>query len=204
MTGEGDDAPAGVDQALVEKARAGERDALEELCRMTWKPLYRLIARSCDSPVEAEDLTQTVFLRVLTALPAYEERGLPFEAYLFRSARNLLSDRWRARPYRVLPSGVLGDDVPFQPSPEHTAEVREQRRVLEKAFSQLSPRHQQVLRLRLIDGRSSVEVADLLGSTGPAVRQMQVRAVAALRDAVNRITGEAPVVPSSPRKDRLS
>ena len=175
-----------------------------ELCTRLLEPIYRLIARSCESQSEAEDLTQTVFLRVLTSLPTYEERGIPFEAYLFRTARNLLSDRWRAGPNRVLLSDALDDHAPFELAPDDVVAIREQRRILQLAFNQLSSRHQRVLRLRLIDGRSSVEVAELLGSTGPAVRQMQVRAVAALRDAVNRLTHESPFVPNSSRKDRLS
>jgi RNA polymerase sigma-70 factor (ECF subfamily) len=204
MRGGGDAASSGVDRALVQRAQAGEQAALETLCRLTWKPVYRLMARSAESSTEAEDLTQTVFLRVLTSLPAYEERGLPFEAYLFRAARNLLADRWRAGSNRLLPLEVLEDHPSVEPGPEQAADVGEQRRILGAAFNQLSSRHQQVLRLRLVDGRSSLEVADLLGSTGPAVRQMQVRAVAALRDAVNRITGETTFVSTSPRKDRLS
>jgi RNA polymerase sigma-70 factor, ECF subfamily len=201
MGGGRDAASSGVDRALIQRARAGEQVALETLCRLTWKPVYRLMARSAESSTEAEDLTQTVFLRVLTSLPAYEERGLPFEAYLFRAARNLLSDRWRAGTNRLVSLDLLEDPPSDEPGPEQAADVEEQRRLLGTAFNQLSSRHQEVLRLRLIDGKSSLEVADLLGSTGQAVRQLQVRAVAALRQAVNRITSETTFVATSPRKD---
>ena len=185
--GTGSRATSAVDPELIARASQGDAEALDELCRLTWKPVYRLMVRGCGSRGEAEDLTQSVFLRVLTALPGSEERGVPFEAYLYRVARHVLIDRWRAVPGGAMPLESMDDQVSSDPGPEHLADLGEQRRDLLLAFAQLSADHQQILRLRLLEGKTSPEVATLLGSTAPAVRQMQVRAVAALRDAVGRV-----------------
>jgi DNA-directed RNA polymerase specialized sigma24 family protein len=84
------------DSALLHRARLGDRRALDELCRRNWKPVYRSFARLTRDPAEAEDLTQEVFLRALRSLPRFEDRGLPFTAYLLQIAHNLARDRWRA------------------------------------------------------------------------------------------------------------
>jgi len=173
-----------MDYRLILRAKAGEREALETLCRASWKPIYRFVAQRCSSAADAEDLTQSVFLRALSSLPAFEDRGVPFEAYLFRTARNLLVDRWRAATTSSIQLTSLSEDDSSLLDQGPMADVVEDRDELLKAFHQLSPSHQQVLRLRLIEGRSSTEVASLLDSTPPAIRQMQVRAVSALRSAM--------------------
>jgi RNA polymerase sigma-70 factor (ECF subfamily) len=84
---------------VVERARAGERGAIALLYRQHAPRLQRFfLARLAGRPEQAEDLTAEVFLRALERLDGYECRGLPFEAWLFRIARNLLVDHQRARP----------------------------------------------------------------------------------------------------------
>lgn len=174
------------DPRLVLRAEAGEKEALEELCRSSWKSIYRFVSQRCDSTAEAEDLTQTVYLRALSSRPLFQDRGIPFEAYLFRTARNLLVDRWRAAASRSISFTAISEDDGRGHVQEPLADLVEDRDELLRAFGQLTPAHQQVLHLRLIEGRSSAEVATMIGSTPPAVRQMQVRALSALRAAMER------------------
>ncbi len=143
------------DPRLLARARSGERDALEELCRNSWKPIYRFVLHRCDNTAEAEDLTQSVFLRALSALPGFEDRGIPFDAYLFRTARNLLVDRWRSAAVR--PSSIVGisdELVADHPSNRFDDSVDERNELLD-VFDRLSPAHREVLRLRLIEGHTS-------------------------------------------------
>ena len=57
------------DRGLILRAKAGEQEALEMLCQASWKPIYRFVAQRCSSAADAEDLTQSVFLRALSSLP---------------------------------------------------------------------------------------------------------------------------------------
>ncbi|HEX5502222.1 MAG TPA: sigma factor [Thermomicrobiales bacterium] len=59
------------DDPLLERARRGDRQALEELCRREWRPVYALVYHAVQDRAEAEDLTQEVFLRALRSLGRY-------------------------------------------------------------------------------------------------------------------------------------
>jgi RNA polymerase sigma-70 factor, ECF subfamily len=172
------------DSALLRRARLGDQRALDELCRRNWKPVYRSFARLTRNPAEAEDLTQEVFLRALRSLPRFEDRGLPFTAYLLRIARNLARDRWRAGPARLLVTADVPDRAGPGPGPESLAVDAARRELLLSALDRLAPDHRAVLRLRILEGRTTGEVAALIRRSQPAVRQLQVRALAALRAAL--------------------
>jgi RNA polymerase sigma-70 factor, ECF subfamily len=172
------------DAELVSQARAGDQRALELLCQRCWRPVYRSFARYTSDPAEAEDLTQEVFLRAVRALPRYVERGVPYTAYVLRIAANLARDRWRAGPAMAVPVADLPDRPDPGPGPDSMAVRSHQRAALMRALDQLRPDQRTVLRLRILEGRSSSEVAALTSRSPAAVRQLQARALAALRAAL--------------------
>jgi RNA polymerase sigma-70 factor, ECF subfamily len=144
-----DDAGPGPDEPeLLRGASSGSREALEELCRRNWRPVYRTFARLGFSPAEAEDLTQEVFLRAIRSLSRFENRGVPFRAYLLQIARNLARDRWRAGSRSPLPTADLPDQPLAEPGPEGLAIDAARRESLLAALDLLSADHRLVLRLR--------------------------------------------------------
>jgi RNA polymerase sigma-70 factor, ECF subfamily len=173
------------DSTLLSLARSGDQQALETLCRRCWRPVYRSFARYTHDSAEAEDLTQEVFLRALRAWPEFSDRGVPYLAYLLRIASNLARDRWRAGAGRVLPLGDLPDVPAPGLGPDDLAEADDQRAVLLRALDRLEPHHRTVLRLRILEGLSAREVGVLTSRSAAAVRQMNVRALAALRAALD-------------------
>lgn len=177
------------DSALLLLARSGDQQALETLCRRCWRPVYRSLARYTHDPGEAEDLTQEVFLRALRALPQYSDRGVPYVAYLLRIAANLVRDQWRAGTARALPLADLPDRPAPGPGPDGLAVAGDERAALLRALDRLEPDHRAVLRLRILEGRSSAEVGLLTSRSAAAVRQLNVRALAALRAALAEESG---------------
>ena len=154
---------------------------LEDFCRKHWLLVYRIIYRRCGSKAEAEELTQDVFLRAIKSFHSNLESELPSIGYLIRIAQNLTVDLWRSQS-RNPPAGPIGiDPVATAPGPESSMLAIEQRDMLLIALDRLPDRYSEVLRLRLQEGRSAVEVASLLNMTPNAVRQLQFRAVDALR-----------------------
>jgi RNA polymerase sigma-70 factor (ECF subfamily) len=173
------------DSALLAQGRSGDQRALEKLYQRNWRPVYRSFARYTKDPAEAEDLTQEVFLRAFRALPQYADRGVPYLGYLLRIATNLARDRWRAGPPRVVPVGNVPDWPAPGPGPDGLAEQSDRRAALLRALDGLRPDQRTVLRLRILEGRSSAEVGALTNRSPAAVRQISSRALASLRAALD-------------------
>jgi len=80
---------------LVEQAKKGDAGAFGELYEFYAPLVFRFLFSHLDNRLDAEDLTEEVFLRVWEALPGFRLRGVPFGGYLFRVARNALYDFYR-------------------------------------------------------------------------------------------------------------
>jgi RNA polymerase sigma-70 factor (ECF subfamily) len=171
---------------LVERARQGDHEALSLLCRQEWTTVYRVIAAAVPRRDDAEELTQEVFVRALGHLGGYQSAEGSFRPYLVTVARNLLRDRWRAQ--RRAPMAVTGlPEIPSrEPGPEATAVADIERAALVAELARLPADYQKVLRLRLLERRPTAEVAEILGRRPDAVRQLQRRALVALRAELGR------------------
>jgi RNA polymerase sigma-70 factor, ECF subfamily len=174
---------------LLSRACAGDGDALNRLCQENWLPVYRSVARWAGTPAEAEDLTQEVFVRAIQSIGSYRgaDLGIPYRAYLLRISRNLAIDRWRAKQAAgvVTHQPMSEADMPrpygVDDGPEATAIRCEEHRRLFAALDRLPDAYSDVLRLRILCGLTAAEVAARTGQTANAVRQLQFRAMAALR-----------------------
>ena len=83
------------DIQLLAVAQGGDGDAFGELYHRHGQAVFRFLFAHLNDRMDAEDLTEEVFLRVWRTLPSYTEQGVPFLAYLFRVARNALIDFYR-------------------------------------------------------------------------------------------------------------
>ena len=140
-------------------------------------------------PHDAEDVTQSVFTKLITAIDHYEPQGVPFTAWILRVARNAALDHLRAK--RLVPC----EDV-------RTAdEGREQLRAdhcqsITQALRRLPREQRQVLVLRHIAGLSPGEIADSLGKTEGAVHALHHRGRGALQEQLREL-GAVPVTASA-------
>ncbi len=166
---------------LVQRAKQGDRAALDALCQREWKPVYAIAYRALRNVSEAQDLTQEVFLRALRSLPRYEETGAPFRAYLATIARNLIRDRWRKHRPQIVELDLAATLPDTTDLPEDRALQNVDRDNLRRALRLLSDDHQLVLRLRINDGLSAAEAGQVMGRSPSAIRQLQYRAMLALR-----------------------
>ena len=170
---------------LVARAQRGEADAFATLYA-AYAPeieryLWHRLGRRDDGL--AEDLTAEVFVRAFERLDRYVDRGLPFAAWLYRLARNLLIDHLRARPRRAADSL---ERAPEAAGVADGAAAREEGRVLdhlalEPALARLSPDQRRALELRFLDGLPIAEAARIVGKTEDAVKKLQQRGLARLR-----------------------
>jgi len=172
------------DREAVQHELLYDQAAIEQICRTEWRPVYDLIYRTVQNRAEAQDLTQEVFLRAVRSFERYEDRGDAMHALLVTVALNLLRDRWRRR--RPVAANV--DDLPYlatrEPGPEQRALDDLDDAAIQLALKRLPDEQRRVIQLRVIEGRSSQEVADLLGRNAAAIRQIQRRALLELRESL--------------------
>lgn len=160
------------------------------MIRLEWPRIHRIVVAETGNRDDAEDLTQEAFARVLPRLDGFADGGA-LHAYLAQVARNLVRDRWRRRRF-VDPSASVLDGTADGPGPEALALAGLDRAALSAALGRLPAEYRRVLRLRLIEGRSSDQVGALLGRSAPAVRQLQHRALVRLRAEFAAVTGRMP------------
>jgi RNA polymerase sigma-70 factor, ECF subfamily len=125
------------------------------------------------------DVTSEVFHHALAKLHSFEWRGVPFAAWLYRIAANLIADRWQRKgreqsiedPDQIEAAAQEGNDF----------EEVERRAVLFRLVGALPAEQQRVVVLRFVEEKSIKEVAREIRKTEGAVKQLQFRALTSLR-----------------------
>jgi RNA polymerase sigma-70 factor (ECF subfamily) len=159
---------------LVERARH-DRAAFGEIYDLYLPRVYAFCRIHSATREEAEDLTAQTFQQALAAVRRYEERGLPFSAWLLRIAANVVADRARrARHVTVAP-----DELDLVPG-ESRLENFERAVWLRTHLEALPADQREVVRLRFYEDRSFRDVAERMGRSEGAVKQLLRRALKAL------------------------
>jgi RNA polymerase sigma-70 factor, ECF subfamily len=163
----------------VAAAKAGDRDAFCYLYVRYADDVYRYVRRIVRDVHEAEDVTQQVFTKLMTALPKYEQREVPFLGWVLRVARNLALDHLRS--LRAVPC----DEVR---GPEADADdyAGDRSLTLREALASLPRDQHTVLIMRLLLGLSPGEIAQRIGRSEGAVHGLHHRGRAAMRMALVR------------------
>lgn len=167
-------------ERLVQEAKAGDAEAFGRLFDLYHEPVHRFVASRVRRSADAEDLTQTIFVKVLEALPRYEVRGIPFGGWLFRLARNAVIDHVRThREHSDLDSIV--DRMADVDEPEAAVLERLEMDRIAAALQHLTDDQRETIALRFFAGLSSREAAEAMGRQEGTIRGLQFRAIAALR-----------------------
>ena len=160
--------------AAVGRAKLGDQDAIRFLYLRYADNVYGYVCSIVRDEHEAEDVTQGIFAKLLTALERYEPRSVPFSAWILRIAHNAAIDHMRAR--RAVPCEEVRsvDDEDFDLS-------RERARDLHTALDKLPPEQRDVIVMRFVLGLSPREIADRIGRSEDAVHGLQHRGRTTLR-----------------------
>lgn len=191
------------DDALVERARAGDHLAFGELVRRHQDAVYRVVRRTSRvDPARAEDLAQETFLRAYRALDRFRGQ-CSFAHWLFRIATNLTINRATTVAARAerrtvsleAPMRSLDREQPMEvedrvgPAPEASLEREELRAALERALSRIPDEFRAAVVLRDVEGLDYEAIADVLDIPIGTVRSRLHRGREALREIVTRIWG---------------
>ncbi len=165
------------DERLLIEAAQQDPARFADLYEVNFERVYAYAVRRVRDRAEAEDVTAEVFHQALANLKRFEWRGIPFAAWLFRIAANLISDRWQ-RSGREIADDEKIDAA--QVSPAEIEEV-ERRATLFKLVDTLPAEQKNVVVLRFVEQKSIKEVARQIRKTEGAVKQLQFRALSNLR-----------------------
>lgn len=170
---------------LVRRAQEYEPEAFGEIYERYYNGVYRYIYYRIGEQVLSEDLTMEVFVKAMEAIDTFSFRGVPFSAWLYRIASNLVVDHFRRQPSQSAFS-LEEKLVATLEQPTTALESEFTHHALRRALSELTDDQQQVVILKFVDGLSNLEVAQILGKTEGAVKSLQHRALASL----GRVLGE--------------
>jgi len=169
------------DGELLDLVAAGNKRAFGALYERYSDAIYRYILFQVGgNSLEAEDLTEDVFLRAFKMVLKKRKKGASFKALVYRIARNLVIDRYRTHKSSVSIDQVeeLKDKNPY---PEAVMQLKELSDELADAVKKLKPKMQKVIILRFVVGADTSETAEIMGISESYVRVLQYRALNALR-----------------------
>lgn len=174
------------DEALT-LAIEGDSEAFGVLYERFVGKIYNYIYYRTGNVAEAEDLTARVFQRALGHICSYRSRGVPFSAWLYRIAHNLVANWHRDNSRR---NEVPLDD--FQPEPVLRSEHPESRLVQDQevetlmhALRKLTPDRQQVIILKFVERLTNAEVAMIMRRSEGAIKSLYHRTLLTLREQMD-------------------
>ncbi len=158
---------------LVERAREGDKESFGVLYRLYYPAIARLARFSLGGSVE--DVVAETFTRAWAGLPRYKTTSVPFVAWLYAIARNVVVDELRARR-RTEPREHL---------PDTSVDSQYERDLaLAAAIRRLPNEQRKVIELKYLVGLTNPEVAAALNKTIGAVNAQQWRALQSLRESL--------------------
>lgn len=170
------------DAELVELAK-NNKAAFGELYERYVTRIYNYIFYRTSNHQEAEDLTAKVFMRALKHIQTYDERGVPFSAWLYRIAHNLVANWHRDRSRRkIIPLDEFIGRSARGDMPEVLAEEEEERQRLLQSIKRLPSDRQQLLILKYVERLSNAEIGEIMDKTEGAIKSLYYRTLSALRE----------------------
>jgi len=171
------------EEEVLARASGGDREAFGLLYERYVERIFNYVYYRTGNLHDAEDLTARVFQRAMNHIHKYTDRGVPFSAWLYRIAHNLVANWHRDRGRR---QEIPLNDVPVLPSkgdhPEKNLVRTQEEGALLKLIRKLPPERQNLLILKFVENLSNAEIGQTLGRSEGAVKSLYHRTLLALRD----------------------
>lgn len=184
------------DRDLMLAYARGDAPAFDKLYAIHSQALYRFVKNSCASEALAHELYQDIWMRVINARTSYSPKA-PFRAWLYRIARNRLTDHYRQQSRIDThetaedPDAMASQVSPLVTtplSPELVASLSQQNEILDKALLQLPAAQREAVLLRHIVGMSVKEVAEMMDQGVETVKSRLRYGTAKLRSLLQELS----------------
>lgn len=196
------------DATLIDRARSGDRRALDELLTRHQRRVYRFGLKMCRDPEDAKDILQETLLAAARTVKDF--RGASsVSTWMYTIARSFCIKKRRRSKFAPAEETSLDQREPGAEArqvadpgrtPDESLAGRQVEQALETAIGRLDPMYREVLVLRDVEGLSAPEVAEVMGLSVEAVKSRLHRARVAVREALVPLLGipEAPAAPAAP------
>ncbi len=172
-----------LDETELIKQAKSDKEAFGELYRRYVDRIYSYVYYRTSNVEEAEDLTAKIFIRAMRHMPNYTDRGIPFSAWLYRIARNLVANWHRDRNRRRI---ISIDDIAHwhvgSESPELEAQWVEDKNSLLESIHRLPADRQELLILKFVDRLSNAEIGEIMERSEGAIKSLYHRTLLTLRE----------------------
>ena len=180
------------DEDVLVLAAKGDPAAFGALYERYVNRIYNYIYYRTGNPLDAEDLTARVFFRAINSIGRYRDMGVPFSAWLYRIAHNLVANWHRDNNRR---KEVPLEDITLlehkSDPPEATLVQNQEVEGLLKKIRNLSPDRQQLIILKFVEDMSNSEIGIIMGRSEGAVKSLYHRTLLALRDELVMVDSES-------------
>lgn len=187
------------EKALIERAKE-DKEAFGQLYEIYVERIYNYVYYRTGNVADAEDLTAKIFVRAMKHIPRYEDKGVPFSAWLYRIAHNLVANWHRDHSRRQM---VALDDITHwhvgDESPEFATQLMEDKASLLAAIRRLPADRQELLILKFVERLSNAEIGDIMGRSEGAIKSLYHRTLLSLREDLFERNGRSPTAPSPAR-----
>ncbi len=192
------------DLELVARVR-DDPSAFGQLYERYVNKIYNYVYYRTGNHHDAEDLTGRVFYRALMHIDRFVDRGVPFSAWLYRIAHNLVAnwhrDHSRRQEFSLEDMTLTG---PLRETPEATTEANEERVRLLNAIRNLPAERQELLILKFVQHLSNAEIGDIMGRSEGAIKSLYHRTLLSLRDGLTANSGDGDELPGTKGSGRQS
>jgi RNA polymerase sigma-70 factor (ECF subfamily) len=170
------------DEAIILASR-GDKEAFSLLYERYVRRIYNYIFYRTGNQHDAEDLTERVFFRALNHIENYNNRGLPFSAWLYRIAHNLVANWYRdTKRRKEVPLEDHAYTISRGDHPETEIVKDQEIENLMEVLRELPIDRQNLLILKFVERLSNEEIAQILGRTEGAIKSLYHRTLISLRD----------------------
>ncbi|MBI5220809.1 MAG: sigma-70 family RNA polymerase sigma factor [Candidatus Liptonbacteria bacterium] len=170
------------EERFIQAATEGESSAFGELYDHYQPKIYRFVLVKVSRREDAEDLTHQVFLNAWQNIATYRSRGFPFSSWLYRIARNVVVDHYRAKKPEFSVEDLDPEGVAGMENHESQAEHSLGWEKVMSALRQLPAQYQEVILLRFVEELSVRETAAAIKKSEGATKVLQHRAIQHLRE----------------------
>lgn len=171
------------EEEVLARASQGDRDAFGQLYERYAERIFNYVYYRTGNQHDAEDLTARVFQRAMNHIRNYTDRGVPFSAWLYRIAHNLVANWHRDRSRK---QEIPIDDLPILPTkgdhPERNLVRSQEQDSLLRMIRKLPSERQNLLILKFVEDMSNAEIGKIMGRSEGAVKSLYHRTLLALRD----------------------